>query len=269
MRYAYDVKLRETLGATALLLGSLPSCNVGHAADTAQRVKQFEAMLSEELGTEVELQCPAMVDRSHIYCTAVVPAKDDLAFPVRVVSRGQDLDYSTKLWVSGTRMVDLGTHALEEKFDIAVTSLTCPTISHMPEGTTVRCDASAEGVAIPVEVSMVVKVRKLSFQPVGGVVLGEHAARVAHEKFHEQGVHAKVTCARPVVVSVPGTRFECKALLPDQTISTIHYLITSTEGTFELGTEPPQGEGIGAPAPPEGTPPNTDHDRDHGHAHAQ
>lgn len=253
------MKHRQTRGATPLLLGSLVACS---AADTAERVERFEAMLSEELGAEVQLQCPAMVDRNHIYCTAVVPAKDDLAFPVRVVSRGQELDYTTKFWVFGTKMVALGKHALEEKFDIPVTSLTCPPISHMPEGTTVRCDAQAEGVAIPVEVSMVIKVRKLKFRPVGGVVLAEHAARAAHESLLEQGINAEVTCARPVVVSVPGGRFECTALMPDRTASTIHYLITSTDGAFELGIEPPKGEASGGPDATKGTSPGAAHEPD-------
>lgn len=199
-------------------------------------------MLSEELGTEVKLECPAMVDRSAQYCTAVVPGEDDLAFPVRVTSRGGELSYATKRWVSGTRMVEQGKHAFEEKLDIAVDSLTCPKISHMPDGTTVRCEASAEGIAIPIDVSMVVKVRKLDFEPVGGVVFGDNAARAGHETLREQGVHAEVTCPRRVVVSVPGKRFECNALMPDQAVSTIHYLITGTDGTFELGTEPPKGE---------------------------
>ncbi len=216
-------------------------------------------MLSEELGTTVELQCPAMIDQNHTYCTAVVPAEDDLVFPVQVVSRGTELDYTTKLWVFGTRMVALGKHALEEKFDITVSSLTCPTISHMPEGTTVRCQASAEGIIIPIEVGMVVKVRKLSFEPVGGVVLGEHAARTAHEALHEEGVHAEVTCERRVVVSVPGKRFECKALMPDETVSTLHYLITGTDGTFEFGTEPPASEASGDHDEPKDASPDSDH----------
>ncbi len=215
---------------------------MGRAADTEERVAQFEAMLSEELGAEVELECPPMVDQRPHYCTAMVVGDDELAFPVRVTSRGNDLDYTTKSWVSGTRMVELGTHALSEKLDIAVDSLTCPKISHMPDGTTVRCDAKAEGVSIPVDVRMVVKVRKLEFEPVGGVVLGDDAARAAHEMLHERGTHAEVSCKRRVVVSVPGKRFECEARLPDQTVRTIHYLVTGNDGGFELGTEPPQDQ---------------------------
>ncbi|MEX1367885.1 MAG: hypothetical protein AB1Z98_32450 [Nannocystaceae bacterium] len=217
-------------------------------------------MLSEELGTEVKLECPAMVDRSPQYCTAVVPGEDDLVFPVRVTSRGDELDYATKRWVTGTRMVELGTHVLEEKLGIAVDSLTCPKISHMPDGTTVRCEASAEGITIPIDVRMVVKVRKLDFEPVGGVVLGEDAARVAHETLHEQGVHAEVTCPRRVVVSVPGKRFECDALMPDQAVGTIHYLITGPDGTFELGTEPPK---MGAPSGSDPTHELEDHEGTH------
>jgi len=212
-------------------------------------------MLSEELGAEVELQCPTMVDQNHTYCTAVVSGEEELVFPVRVVSRGDDLDYTTKRWVSGKRMVELGKHTLEEKFDIKVDSLTCPPISHMPDGAKVRCDASAEGIDIPLEVSMVVKVRKLEFKPVGGVVFGDEAARVAHETLHEQGVHTEVSCSRPVVVSVVGKRFECNAVMPDKTVSTVHYLITDTKGSFELGTEPPTAGGSSAQG----------HDHDHDH----
>lgn len=215
----------------------------GAPADTEARVEKFEAMLSEELGTEVELECPAMIDQNHHYCTAVVPAEDDLAFPVRVVSRGNELDYATKRWVSGKRMVDLGTHALEEKFDIEVDSLECPSISHMPDGATVRCDATSQGVSIPLEVSMVVKVRKLHFEPVGGVVFGDEAARVAHVALHERGIHAEVSCPRRVVVSVAGTHFECQATMPDKSISTLRFSITDTNGTFVLDAELPEARG--------------------------
>ena len=106
-------------------------------------------MLSEELGTEVKLECPAMVDSSPHYCAAVVPGEDDLVFPVRVTPQGDKLDYTTKSWVTGTRMVRLGKHALQEQLDIAVDSLTCPRISHMTNGTTMRCEASAEGYRHP------------------------------------------------------------------------------------------------------------------------
>ena len=240
LRYAPFVRSYGRLATASLLLIGVASCR-GPAADTAQRVERFEAMLSEELGTEVELECPAMVDHSHHYCTAVVPAHEDLAFPVRVSSRGDELDYTTKRWVTGTRMTELGKHALEEKFDIEVDSLSCPTISHMPDGAKVRCDARAEGVDIPLEVSMVVKVRKLDFEPIGGVIFGEHAARVAHETLHEQGVHADVTCKRRVIVSVPGKRFECEASMPDKSVKKIHYLVNDADGAFEIGTEPPSG----------------------------
>jgi hypothetical protein len=170
----------------------------------------------------------------------VVPEHEDLAFPVRVKSRGDKLEYTTKRWVSGTRMVKLGKHALEEKLGITVDALKCPMISHMPDGAKARCEASAEGVVIPIEVAMVIKVRKLSFEPTGGVIFGEEAARVAHEKLLERGVNADVRCPRKVVVSVPGKRFECNAILPDKTVGAIHFLITGRNGTFELGTEPPK-----------------------------
>jgi len=239
MRYGFGVKFVVRLGIATVLLASLPSCKVGRAADTKERVKQFEAKLSEELGMAVKLQCPTMVDNSYHYCTAVVPEQDDLAFPVRVTSRGDELDYTTKRWVTGARMEELGRHALKEKLDIEIDSLSCPRISHMPEGATVRCDAVAEGVTIPIEVAMVLKVRKLEFTPVGGVVSGDQAARVAHETLHEQGVHAEVSCDLSVIASVPGRRFECEALIAGKPVSTVHFLITDADGSFEVGTEPP------------------------------
>ena len=223
--------------AVLLLLGA---CKTSPAAGTNERVAQVEARLSEDLGTEVNVQCAAMVDRQHQYCTAVVPAEDDLAFPVRVKFRGDELDYTTKRWVPGARMVKLGKHALSEKLDIAVDSLTCPRISHMPDGTKVRCEASAEGVSIPIEVAMVVKVRKLTFEPVGGVIFGQDAARDGHQKLHDEGVHVEVTCSEKAIVSVPGKRFQCQATLPDKTTRAIHYLITGTGGQYELGTAPPK-----------------------------
>ena len=230
----------ERLGFVVVLLASLCACKVGRAADTAERVKAFEAKLSKELGTEVQVECPTMVDQHYHYCTAVVPGEDELAFPVRVKSRGDELEYTTKRWVTGATMVKLGKHALKEKLDIAVDSLSCPMISHMPDGTKVRCDASAEGVDIPIEVGMVIKVRKLDFQPVGGVIFGDRAARVAHETLHEQGLHAEVRCPRQVVVSTPGKRFECEAVLSDKSVRSVHYLVTSSDGAFDLGTEPPK-----------------------------
>ncbi len=237
------------------LLASLASCGVGGAADTKERVARFEAKLSKELGTEVKLQCPTMIDRHYHYCTAVVVGEEELAFPVRVMSRGNELEYTTKRWVTGANMVKLGKHALTEKLDIAVDSLTCPRISHMPDGTKVHCEASAEGVTIPVEVSMVMKVRKLHFVPVGGVVVGSNAARAAHEMVGgDQGVYAEVKCPRQVVVSVPGKRFECQAVMPDKTTHTIHFLITSKDGKFVLGTEPPQGKDSNAAQAPSGAP---------------
>ena len=257
------MRVGETLGVAVALVACLAACGLGRPADTEERVERFEAMLSEELGTAVELQCPPMVDRTQHYCTAVVPAYEDLVFPVRVISRGDELDYSTKLWITGARMEELGRHALQEKLDIAVDSLACPPISHMPEGATARCEASAEGITIPVEVVVVVKVRKLSFEPVGGVVFGHQAARVAHETLHEEVGHAEVTCPRKVVVSVPGRRFECTAVLPDETVRTIHYLITSAEGTFELGTEPPEAGTAEGPAAPEEASAGHEHEGEH------
>ena len=241
MRYRSHVEFRVNLVVAGVLLAALPSC-MGRAADTKERVKRFEAKLSEELGTEVKLQCPTMVDNSYHYCTAVIPAQDDLAFPVRVTSRGDELDYTTKRWVTGARMEELGTHALKEKLDLDVDSFACPRISHMPDGAKVSCEATVEGVTIPVEVGMVLKVRKLEFEPVGGVIFGDQAARVAHETLHERGVHAEVTCDRAVVVSVPGRRFECEAHIAGKPVSTVHFLITSAEGAFELGTEPPSAD---------------------------
>ena len=242
---------RARLGEGLALLICFSACRGGAPADTAERVEKFEAMLSEELGTEVKLECPAMIDQSHHYCTAVVPAHEGLAFPVRVVSRGNELDYATKRWVSGKRMVDLGTHTLEEKFDIEVDSLECPPISHMPDGATVRCEATSQGVSIPLEVSMVVKVRKLHFEPVGGVVFGDEAARVAHEALHEQGVHAEVSCPQKVVVSVAGTHFECQATMPNKTVTAVRFAITDANGSIELDADLPED-----PAP-------ADSDHDH------
>lgn len=235
------MNFREQLAGGFALMVCFSACK-NAPADTAARVEKFEAMLSEELGAEVVLECPAMIDQSHHYCTAVVPSEDDLAFPVRVVSRGNELDYATKRWVSGKRMVDLGTHALEEKFGIAVDSIECPPISHMPDGAKVRCEATSQGVSIPLEVSMVVKVRKLHFEPVGGVVFGEEAARVAHEKLLERGLNAQVSCPRRVVVSVVGSRFECQATMPDKTISAVRFSITDADGSFEIDAELPEGK---------------------------
>jgi hypothetical protein len=240
------MRLSQVLGCTVVALVTAAAGGCGRAADNEERIEQFEEMLSEELGSEVKLRCPPMVDNTSHYCTAVVPDQDDLVFPVRVVSRGNELDYATKSWVFGKRMVKLGEHALQEKYDLAVHELKCPPISHMPDGATARCEAQFEGVTIPIEVSMVEKVRKLSFRPVGGVVFGETAARVAHERIHESGEHVEVTCPRTVIVSVPGKRFECEALKSDKTSITIHYLITDSEGGFELGTTPPEAGGAAA-----------------------
>lgn len=233
---------RVRTGVAVYLLASLASCSGGGRADTKERVATFEAKLSKELGTEVKLECPTMIDQHYHYCTAVVVGEEDLAFPVRVKSRGNELEYTTKRWVTGANMVRLGKHALTKKLDIAVDSLTCPKVSHMPDGAKVRCEATAEGIEIPVEVSMVIKVRKLHFEPLGGVVFGRDAARVAHEKLGEDGVYTEVKCSHMLVVSVPGKRFECEAMLPDETTRTIHFLITSENGDFVFGTEPPSGD---------------------------
>jgi hypothetical protein len=203
-------------------------------------VAEVEAKLSEELGTEVKVHCPTMVDNSYHYCTAEVSDDEGLTFPVRIKPRGGDVDYTTKRWVTSARMVALGKHHLGEKLGIEVDSMTCPRISHMPDGTKVRCDATAEGIAIPIEVGMVIKVRKLSFEPVGGVVFGKRAAELAHVRLLEdKGLNVKVECPQKVIVSVPGKRFECEATMPDDTVATIHFLITGKDGQLELGTEPP------------------------------
>lgn len=238
------VNFREEIWAATLALGCLASCQSGRAADSAERVTRYEEMLAEEIGVEVELQCPPMINHTFQYCTAVVPQQEDLAFPVRVISRDNELDYSTENWVSGRRMNELGTHTLREKYDIEVDSVSCPPISHMPDGATVRCEAKAEGVEIPLEVGMVVKVRKLEFRPAGGVVFGKEAAEAAHVALLEDGINADVTCARRVIVSVPGKRFECDARMPDNTRSKIHFLITDARGTLELGTRPPEAGSV-------------------------
>ena len=54
-------------------------------------------------------------------------------------------------------------------------------------------------MTIPVEVTMIVKVRKLNFMPVGGVVLGADAARTAHKMFGDEGLYANVKCPKQVV----------------------------------------------------------------------
>ena len=219
------------------------------AKSQEDRVAKFEAMLGEELGTAVELECPPMVDQTAHYCTAVLVDDEELVFPVRVISNGNDLEYTTKDWVPGARMEALGRHALEEKFNLAVDAIKCPTISHMPDGATVQCEAVAEGVTMSLDASMVVKVRKLSFKPVSGVVYGDAVARAAHEALHEKGVHAEVTCAQRVVVSVPGKRFECDAGVPGGEPKTVHVLINDAAGSFVVDDEPPKA-GATQPEPP-------------------
>ena len=82
----------------------------------------MEAKLSKEIGTAVKLECPTMIDGHAHYCSAVVAeeGKDDIVFPVRVTSRGDELHYATKRWVTAAHMEKLGTHALKEKLDIPV-----------------------------------------------------------------------------------------------------------------------------------------------------
>lgn len=229
--------------------GTSVACSGGGPADTKERVARFEAKLSKELGTEVHLECPMMIDQHYHYCTAVVPEVDDLAFPVRVLSRGDELEYTTKRWVTGANMVQLGKHALKEKLDVDVEDLSCPKVSYMPDGATVRCEAKAKGVTMGIDVSMVMKVRKLHFEPVSGVVLGVDASKAGHKFLGSENVYAEVSCARAVIVSVPGKRFTCEATMPDAGKRTIHYVVTSTDGTFALGDVPPPAEGVTAEAP--------------------
>lgn len=212
------------------------------ARSTSELVAEVEAELSEELGAEVKVHCPTMVDQSYHYCTAEVTGHEDLAFPVRIKPGGDELHYTTKRWVTGARMVALGKHHLDEKLGITVDSLSCPMISHLPDGAKVRCEAQAEGVHIPIEVGMVIKVRKLSFEPIGGVVVGKRAAERAQKELREKGIDAEVKCPRRLVVSVSGKRFECEATLPDKTMRVVHFLITGTNGELLLGLEPPKLE---------------------------
>ncbi len=214
------------------------------AQPTSERVAVVEAKLTEELGTEVKVECPTMIDGAHHYCTAEVQGEDGVVFPVRVKPRGSDVDYTTERWVTGARMVALGKHHFQEKLGITVDSLTCPRISHMPDGTKVRCEATAEGVAIPIEVAMVAKVRKLSFDPTGGVVVSNRAAELAHVRLLEdEELNVQVKCPPSVMVSVPGKRFECEASSPDGKAVTIHFLVTGTNGELVMGTEPPKDPG--------------------------
>lgn len=249
--YAPQVVCSKTPSVCLLVLASVLSVSCKGARPTSERVAEVEAALSEELGTEVKVHCPTMIDNSYHYCTAEVTGREDLVFPVRIKPRGGDVDYTTKRWVTGARMVALGKHHFGEKFGITVDSLTCPMISHMPDGTKVRCEARIEGVDVPVEVSMVTKVNKLSFEPVGGVVFGGQAAERAKSALRrDEGLDADVTCPQPVIVSVPGKRFECEATVAGETARTVHFLITDTDGNFALGTEPPTAERAEKSGPP-------------------
>lgn len=211
------------------------SCGVGGTAET---VAEVQDELAGELGTDVKLRCPTLVEGQYSYCTATVHDGEELAFPVRVERRGDDIDYTTKRWVPGLKMVELGKHALSEKLGLTVDTFSCPVIAHLPDGAKVRCEAQAEGVTIPVEVGIVAKVRKLTFEPVGGVVFGEKLASVAHEKLHNEGVHAEVTCPFEIAVSVPGKRLECTAVTPDETERTVVVRVEDTQGAVEFATEP-------------------------------
>lgn len=231
-------------GSAALwVLVGVVACGTTGKDDTKERIARFEAKLSKELGTEVRLECPAMIDQHYHYCTAVLVEDEEVVFPVRVKSRGNELDYATKRWVTGDTMVSMGKHALTEKLDIPVEKMECPRISYMPDGAKVRCDAHAKGVDIGVEVSMEMKVRKLHFEPVAGIILGVDTERAAHEMLGEKGVYTEVKCERTVWVSVPGKRFTCEAKMPDGDATTIHFLVTSKDGKFELGRTPPPGDG--------------------------
>ena len=216
------------------------SCDGGGTAETVAIV---EDKLANELGTDVTLRCPTLVGGQYSYCTATVQDGEELAFPVRIMRQNDDIDYTTKRWVPGLKMVELGKHALREKLELTVDTLSCPVIAHMPDGAKVRCEARSEGVAIPVEVGIVAKVRKLSFEPVGGVVFGEKLASLAHETLHKKGVHAEVSCPFEIAVSVPGKRLECTAVIPNETERTIYVLVKDSEGAVELDEEPPGPEG--------------------------